>query len=122
MTVKLRHPTENKHYVEFMCPGCGHTHQIKVKVPDIPKSGFEWEWNGSFDIPTFTPSVFIKTGHYCSGGPAEKDCAMCNRAKLRGRKSMCGICHSFVTGGKIRFLGDCTHHLAGQTVDLPELI
>ena len=30
------------------------------------------------------------------------------------------ICHSFVTDGRIQFLGDCTHKLAGQTVDLPD--
>ncbi len=29
-------------------------------------------------------------------------------------------CHSFIEKGKIRFLPDCTHSLAGQTVDLPE--
>jgi hypothetical protein len=26
----------------------------------------------------------------------------------------------FVTDGRIQFLGDCTHALAGQTVDLPD--
>jgi len=30
------------------------------------------------------------------------------------------VCHSFVTDGRIQFLGDCTHTLAGQTVDLPD--
>ena len=29
-------------------------------------------------------------------------------------------CHTFVTDGRIQFLGDCTHALAGQTVDLPD--
>jgi hypothetical protein len=28
-------------------------------------------------------------------------------------------CHSFVTDGRIQFLGDCTHHPVGQTVPLP---
>jgi len=27
-------------------------------------------------------------------------------------------CHSFITDGQIKFLGDCTHELAGQTVAL----
>ncbi|PRY10275.1 hypothetical protein CLV24_1143 [Pontibacter ummariensis] len=31
------------------------------------------------------------------------------------------LCHSFVRDGKIQFLSDCTHKLAGQTVELPEL-
>jgi hypothetical protein len=30
-------------------------------------------------------------------------------------------CHSFVRNGRIEFLGDCTHALASQTVDLPDL-
>jgi len=28
------------------------------------------------------------------------------------------ICHSFITEGRIQFLTDCTHKLAGQTVDM----
>ena len=30
-------------------------------------------------------------------------------------------CHSFVTDGRIQFLSDSTHVLAGQTVDLPPI-
>ena len=33
--------------------------------------------------------------------------------------SMETVCHSFVNNGRIQFLLDCTHHLAGQTVNLP---
>ena len=58
-----------------------------------------WEWNGSFDAPTFTPSILV-TGE-------------------RGKVPF--ACHSFVEGGNIRFLNDCTHSLAGQTVPLPEV-
>ncbi len=29
------------------------------------------------------------------------------------------VCHSFLTDGRIQFLDDCTHAMAGQTVDLP---
>ncbi len=31
----------------------------------------------------------------------------------------CVRCHTFITDGRIQFLGDCSHKLAGQTVDLP---
>lgn len=31
------------------------------------------------------------------------------------------VCHSFVTDGKIQFLSDCTHDLAGQTVDMVDI-
>lgn len=37
--------------------------------------------------------------------------------RVKGAKNM--ICHSFVADGKIRFLGDCTHHLNKTTVELP---
>jgi hypothetical protein len=30
-------------------------------------------------------------------------------------------CHLFLTDGRLQYLGDCTHALAGQTVPLPEL-
>jgi hypothetical protein len=29
-------------------------------------------------------------------------------------------CHSYVTNGRIQFLSDCHHSLAGQTVELPD--
>ncbi|MGT2509205.1 hypothetical protein [Cupriavidus basilensis] len=32
----------------------------------------------------------------------------------------CGVCQSFVTDGRIQFLGDCAHALVGQTVPLAE--
>jgi hypothetical protein len=31
------------------------------------------------------------------------------------------VCHSFVTDGRIQFLTDSNHALAGQTVDLPDV-
>lgn len=54
-----------------------------------------WTWDGSLDAPTFSPSLLV-TYH-------------------DDRR-----CHSFVRAGRIEFLSDCTHDLAGQTVDLPE--
>lgn len=55
-----------------------------------------WTWNGDLERPTFSPSVLVVGGIH----------------QMR--------CHSFVTDGRIQFLGDCTHALAGRTVDLPE--
>lgn len=54
-----------------------------------------WTWNNDREKPTLTPSVLV-TDH--AGN----------------------ICHSFVNDGRIQFLGDCTHALAGQTVDIPD--
>jgi hypothetical protein len=30
-------------------------------------------------------------------------------------------CHTFITDGRVQFLADCTHELARQTLDLPDL-
>lgn len=84
------------------CPGCGYMHVIRTGAGAGPR----WTFNGDFDKPTFTPSVLVRTGRAVDpsiqpepGDPPE-------------------VCHSFVTDGQIRFLGDCTHALAGKTVPL----
>jgi hypothetical protein len=99
----------------FTCPGCGYHHSVRTEGK--PPS---WGWNGSLDKPTFTPSLLIRQGHFVRGLSRE-DCGFCKREARGGGKSPCGVCHSFVTDGRIQFLGDCTHALAGQTVDLPEI-
>ena len=79
-------------------------------------SGPRWSYNGNPDAPTFTPSVLVRSGHYAPGHTGE---CWCTWETEEGEKGFgCYICHSFVTNGKIQFLGDCTHALAGQTVDL----
>jgi hypothetical protein len=78
----------------FHCPGCGYGHPFRIGhgAVDLPT----WTWNGSFDKPTFTPSLLCNKDH-----PASR-------------------CHSFVTDGRIAFLSDCWHSLAGQTVEIPD--
>lgn len=85
MSAKI-HQMDASMYV-FHCPGCGYGHNV-----DVPR----WTWNGSFDRPTFTPSLLVN-----QHDPGSR-------------------CHSFVEDGKILFLSDCFHSLAGQTVDLPD--
>jgi hypothetical protein len=107
-------------YVAFLCPGCGDSHVVKVKGDRA------WGYNGNPAAPTFTPSYLIRSGHFASGHSAGEDGCWCKFNAERAAKGKepsgfeCRICHSFVTDGRIHFLGDCTHHLAGQTVDLPE--
>lgn len=52
--------------------------------------------------PTFSPSILV-TLRWSQADDTMKD----------------EICHSFVNDGRIQFLADCTHALAGQTVDIP---
>jgi Family of unknown function (DUF6527) len=80
----------------FHCPGCRCAHGPWVRTNKQPA----WGWNGSFEKPTFTPSILVRWGRWTKDEPEK-------------------VCHSFVTDGRIQFLGDCTHALAGQTVDLP---
>ena len=79
----------------FWCPGCFQAHQITVSRDAAPE-GPCWGFDGDGDCPTFTPSILVRGGRHG------------------------GVCHSFVTRGRILFLQDCTHHLAGLTVDLPD--
>ncbi len=81
----------------FQCPGCGYSHRIRTKGPR-PR----WSFNGNPEKPTFTPSYLIK-GY-----------------KLITQDKGVTRCHCFIEDGKIRFLDDCGHGLAGQTVELPE--
>jgi len=76
----------------FECPGCGCCHFFSTDGAGRP----HWQWNGDVEKPTVTPSILV------SGSRPEHRC------------------HSFVKDGRIQFLGDCHHKLAGQTVDLPE--
>ncbi|MED1954867.1 DUF6527 family protein [Brevibacillus centrosporus] len=59
-----------------------------------------WTYNGDEEKPTFSPSINVKVGHH----PDPPD-----------------ICHFFVRDGRIEYLSDCTHSLAGQTVELPDI-
>lgn len=92
--------------VAFFCPGCQRVHPINVGSGPGPS----WGYNNNPDKPTFTPSVLV-TWSEPSDAPGEFD---------NPSKDVPKACHSFVTDGRIQFLGDCTHALAGQTVDLPE--
>ncbi|MFZ3182555.1 MAG: DUF6527 family protein [Pseudomonas sp.] len=80
----------------FECPGCDMPHRIQHGAGDGPR----WVWNGNAEKPTFTPSILVRY----PWGPEQAE----------------QVCHSFVTDGRIQFLSDCTHALAGQTVELPD--
>lgn len=77
----------------IFCPACRHGHAFDSR----------WTFNGDMEKPTFrasflqyeTPPKGPFKGHF--------------------------RCHSFVTDGRIEFLSDSTHAMAGQTVDLPEM-
>lgn len=78
--------------------------------------GPRWTWNGNAERPTFSPSILVR------GTQPLADEA--HVAWMRGEEPLPApvpfVCHSFVVDGRIQFLGDCTHELACQTVDIPD--
>jgi hypothetical protein len=87
----------------FRCPGCDIWHIVSVDSPDSPN----WSWNGNVEQPTFQPSILVRTGRAVHPG------------FVREEGDPPEICHSYVTDGRIQFLPDSTHALAGRTVDIP---
>lgn len=99
-TLKLQVNNDLEYYVlMFVCPGCekfgkgGGLHSLPVNTS---KASPSWQWNGDLEKPTITPSILTRIGD-----------------------SM--VCHSYLTDGVFKFLGDCTHSLANQEVEIPDL-
>ena len=90
----------------YWCPGCGNGHEIAVTKKNA--SGASWTFDGNAAAPTFAPSVNCRVN--------TPDMGKNYQPNLRST-----ICHHFVRAGKIEFLGDCTHALKGQTVELPDI-
>lgn len=86
------HHPEHEDY-QFHCPGCKCSHFVRVAGMPSP-----WTWNGDLVKPTVSPSILVRSDF--DGDRPSK------------------ICHSFIRDGRIEFLGDCTHALAGQTIAL----
>jgi hypothetical protein len=84
----------------FHCPGCNRIHWLRVKLETNTRAHPKWEehpiwnWNGDVDKPALNPSM---------------------------RYAKEEQCHAMVEEGLIWFYRDCTHQLAGQVVELPEL-
>ncbi|MBP0484689.1 DUF6527 family protein [Sagittula salina] len=83
--------------LQVVCP-CGHEHHLNLDPGKHPC----WSWNEDLHRPTVTPS--INAAILAADG-----------VTVRRR------CHSYIMGGRVQFLADCTHALAGQTLDLPEV-
>lgn len=87
------------------CPGCEEMHAFAVD--GYNSSGAKWSFDGDVDRPTFSPSMNIRVNapdhpHYQPDAGSS-------------------VCHYFLKAGRLEFLGDSTHSLAGLTVDLPDL-
>lgn len=102
----------------FWCPACDMAHRIRHGAGAGPR----WGWNGNVDKPTFTPSILLRGVRLTDIGNAQiEEWRAAGMPARNGEQfdNTPSVCHSFVTDGRIQFLSDCTHALAGQTVDLP---
>lgn len=82
------------HILWFWCPGCEAAHAFY-----LPR----WTFDGNYTEPTVSPSLL------CHPNPPTEGYAGTPQ------------CHLFLERGSLKFLSDCTHKLAGQTVKLPPL-
>lgn len=107
----------------FWCPGCEEAHQVRADHAGGPNVSPNWGFNGDYEQPTFEPSIKV-TSIKVEGGDAEIDRIIETYKLPEDRKRMLAdrrintVCHSYVRGGVIEFLSDCTHALAGQKVEL----
>jgi hypothetical protein len=86
--------------LRWECPAsiCGD-HSIPVRRTGV-EAKRNWEFNGDVNNPTIKPSIKA-TWAYVDDKPTK-------------------TCHFFITNGRIEFCGDCTHELAGKTVEMKE--
>lgn len=89
--IRIIQVSETEKQLQILCPGCNELHAMDM--------GFYF--NGDFDRPTINPSLLVRG--------------------WLNEKITQGVCHSFITDGKIQFLDDCSHELKNKTVELPEI-
>ena len=78
----------------FYCPGCECSHGINDG----------WSLTFQNGKPTVSPSILVKHGRYIDKNDPTKYEAI--------------QCHLFIRNGMIEYLSDCTHKLAGKTVEM----
>lgn len=82
-------------HIKLHFPGPYPTRILPIIIKGPRKGTPNWTWNGDTETPTIKPSILTSCGN--------------------------SVCHSWVNDGKVQFLNDCTHSLAGQTIDLLEV-
>lgn len=112
--------------LSYWCQGCKTRHMIRHGDGPGPR----WGWDGNVDAPTFTPSVLVRSGHHVpdweqhfpEGTTPSCWCTYnAEHPEEADNTFHCTLCHTFIKGGMVEFLSDCTHEFAGQTLPLPDL-
>jgi hypothetical protein len=101
--MKLKQTNDNRYL--FYCEGCQMLHGVNNT----------WTFNNDFQKPTFSPSILVRGTQPITD--EEHELIMIGKY-IEPRRF---VCHSFVTDGRIQYLNDCSHKLAGQTIELKEV-
>lgn len=93
-------PGDTYRSIHLWCPGCasldGDWGLNMLPIDGDSSKRPVWGWNGDLVAVTLTPSILTRVPGVFT-------------------------CHSFLEAGVWRFLGDCTHALAGQSVPMVPL-
>lgn len=98
-------PIEEATHVELLFPleePALQKRYLPIQLSGSRADTNNWSWNGDTERPTVKPSILIQFPLWGGG-----------KNPLR--------CHTFVNDGMVQFLQDCSHELAGQTVELLEV-
>lgn len=88
-------PPEEATFLKLNLPGPISTRLLPVQLKGDRAGTGNWTWNGDVERPTLRPSILND---------------------FRPHDPL--VCHTWITDGQVIFLPDCSHALAGQTLDL----
>ena len=91
---------EDADELAIVIPGPAGYVQLPVVHGSATRKGKGWSWNGSVDAPTLRPSINT-TGTADDGEEF--------------------VSHIWLNDGVCKFLGDCTHGMAGKELPLEEV-
>lgn len=74
-----------------------------------------WSWNGDIEAPTLKPSILLTSTREITDEEADR---ITVGEKLEIPKVRC---HSWVNNGRVQFLDDSSHELAGRELPLEDV-
>lgn len=91
-------PPEEATFIRLNSPGPIANIMVPVQIKGSRNGTGNWTWNGDTEKPTLKPSII---------------------QDFRPHDSL--VNHVWITDGQVKFLNDCSHELAGKTLDLLEV-
>jgi hypothetical protein len=107
-------------HLKIKLPGPSGEMFIPIMLKGSREGTGKWSWNGDTEKPTLKPSVLTQSGHLAPNWKQGDGC-WCEYYKAHPEETPvfhCFRCHTWINDGKAQFLGDCSHELKGQTLDL----